>query len=237
MIKFENAVKEVEQMLARHDKDQWRLAEIAANLELKYGDQTLENFAAQVGLEYGRLRNLKATWIAWKEIEIAPKGAVSIDVARQLNAYGGKGEEGKAARAKLAPKLANMTQDQAVDKMREWKVKNAPAPQPESKPKKSKKEKAIADEKKKTDKIDAAAKSLFARFTDRIDRSQTLIEQCERIYLGSIQELVKSGVNIGVADAMVMTGKEWLRLAEHIRRGLSGPVPEETARPQLRVVK
>lgn len=88
-IKYETAVKEGKDIVQRHQRDQWRLGELAAEIEPKYGEQTLAKFAEAISIEYKTLKNYRTVFIAYSES--APRGA-DWAVARELAAQPDRAE-------------------------------------------------------------------------------------------------------------------------------------------------
>jgi hypothetical protein len=61
-MKYEKAVKEARTIVGRVEKDLWRLAQIAYELEPKYGEQTLARFADDIGLSFSTVRYYKRVY-------------------------------------------------------------------------------------------------------------------------------------------------------------------------------
>jgi hypothetical protein len=68
MIDFDAAVSEGKEILARAEGDQMRLAELADGIEPRYGDQTLERFAREIGVAACTLKRRRSVYRAWKDI-------------------------------------------------------------------------------------------------------------------------------------------------------------------------
>jgi hypothetical protein len=64
VISYDDAVARVKES---DQKYQWILGEIASKLEPKYGENTLERFAEEIGRNYNTLRNYMTTYRAWKD--------------------------------------------------------------------------------------------------------------------------------------------------------------------------
>lgn len=62
-IPYAKGVAEAKRIVASIAKNMWRLAEITAKLEPKYGDKTLERFAKDVGLTLRTLRKYRQTYL------------------------------------------------------------------------------------------------------------------------------------------------------------------------------
>lgn len=62
-IAYEDAVKKLEE-IARNN---WTIGEIADQVELKYGEGTLQRLAEESGIEYKTLLNCRTIWRAWPE--------------------------------------------------------------------------------------------------------------------------------------------------------------------------
>jgi hypothetical protein len=61
-MKYEKAVKEARAIIGLVEKDLWRLAQIAYELEPKYGEQTLARFADDIGLSFSTIRYYRLTY-------------------------------------------------------------------------------------------------------------------------------------------------------------------------------
>jgi hypothetical protein len=71
-IKYEAAVSEGKEILARSKRDQLRLGELAANVETKYGDRTLANFAKELGISPCTLERNRSVYLAWQKPAARP---------------------------------------------------------------------------------------------------------------------------------------------------------------------
>jgi hypothetical protein len=71
-IKYEAAVSEGKEILARSKRDQLRLGELAANVETKYGDRTLANFAKELGISPCTLERHRSAYLAWQKPAARP---------------------------------------------------------------------------------------------------------------------------------------------------------------------
>jgi hypothetical protein len=125
MIRFTDGVKEGRQIViairrreTENEKDQWRLGEIAADLEPKYGEQTLEKFGEAVELDVRTIQMYRQTFLAWKKEK---RGRPRFSVGKELNKHPHKSKV-----IKLYPK---MTQRKAREVMRKHKraTKQLPA--------------------------------------------------------------------------------------------------------------
>jgi hypothetical protein len=85
-IEFDAAVKEGKEIVARREKDQWRLGEIAANLKPIYGEATLEKFAEEIGFDYNTIWTYRQTFLDWQGIQKPPRGGFYA-IARELNKH------------------------------------------------------------------------------------------------------------------------------------------------------
>ncbi len=78
--------RSLHQMISNH---QMEIGELADQVETKYGDETLLQYAADIGIDYATLKNYRTTYGAWKKEPRRPK---SYSVARILNRYPHKQE-------------------------------------------------------------------------------------------------------------------------------------------------
>jgi hypothetical protein len=60
---------------------QWRLGEICDKLEPKYGENTLQRFAEDIGKNYSTLKDYRATYRSWKTEIVRPR---TYSVAQEL---------------------------------------------------------------------------------------------------------------------------------------------------------
>jgi hypothetical protein len=72
-MKYQEAVREGRILAESVDRNNWRLGEIADQLEPVYGDKTLERFADDIGMNYQSLKYCKATYRAWPHHNRRPK--------------------------------------------------------------------------------------------------------------------------------------------------------------------
>ena len=61
VINYEKAVKELEHI----SRNNWRIGEIAASVETRYGEQTLQKLAEDSGIEYSALLVCRTVNLAW----------------------------------------------------------------------------------------------------------------------------------------------------------------------------
>jgi hypothetical protein len=111
-IRWETAVRECKEIIANQQRDQLRLGELAANVEKKYGDKTLAKLAEEIGIAACTLERHQSVYNAWKDEKPAP-GPVSYAVLRALQDH--------PDRFNIVRENPNMTQAQALQKMREFK--------------------------------------------------------------------------------------------------------------------
>jgi hypothetical protein len=110
-IAYDEAIDEAKEILARTDKDQIRLGELADKVQPLYGDRTLASFAKQISIAPCTLARYRSVYRAWAEIE-AP-GPVSYAVRRELQDH--------PDRAEIVKEQPNLTKAQARKIMREFK--------------------------------------------------------------------------------------------------------------------
>src|SRR5262245_41433458 len=78
-IPFDDAVREGKKILADADRGQWRLGELAHNVEKKYGEQKLAKFADAIGVAPCTLARYRDVYRAYEEYEdICAPGRESI---------------------------------------------------------------------------------------------------------------------------------------------------------------
>src|SRR5262245_42978698 len=65
---YDDAVEEAKKILKQFDSGQMRLGELADKIEPKYGEHTLERFAADIGVAPCTLERYRSVYRAWPEI-------------------------------------------------------------------------------------------------------------------------------------------------------------------------
>lgn len=68
-IEYATAVERGTKIMARHGKDSWALGDIAANVETKYGKDTHQNLARDIGINYKTLINYRTVARAYAPAE------------------------------------------------------------------------------------------------------------------------------------------------------------------------
>ena len=113
---YDAAVAEAKQIIARGEKDHWRLAELAATLETQEGKKSLKKFAADIGVAVCTLERLIRVWKAWAEFPGAPPKFYSVAQALQELPVSDK----------IAAMAKNPTMREAREFAREHKQKKDP---------------------------------------------------------------------------------------------------------------
>ena len=93
------------------DKGQMRLAQIAAQVETKYGEETLKQFAKDTGIALCTLQRRRSVWRAWEKEAASPK---CYSVAEALQAH--------PERGRIIQEQPDITTREARKLMREWKA-------------------------------------------------------------------------------------------------------------------
>jgi len=106
-------VKEGKEIANRKDKDQWYLGELASKVEIKYGQNKLGEYAAEIGEHRGTLRSYRQTVQAWPTKNERPR---SFSVARDLNAH--------PDRVKIVAHNSKISNTEARAIMKEWRDAN-----------------------------------------------------------------------------------------------------------------
>jgi hypothetical protein len=157
-IKYEAAVDELKTLRDGTDSNIWRMAEIAMAVEPKYGEETLQRLATDVGLAYTTLRHYRTTVDAWPECGVRPP----FSVAYILNSHDD--------RLALIKKKPDMTKREAKKIMRELRGDVGDDPQSEisntEKGERKKLAKIIADLKKELAASHATNKQLAEKYHD-----------------------------------------------------------------------
>jgi len=109
-------VTEAKQIDQTADKGQMRLAQIAAQVETKYGEETLKHFAKDTGIALCTLQRRRSVWRAWEEIQAAPPKLYSV--AQELQAH--------PERARISKEEPDITSSRARKLMREYKEQQRP---------------------------------------------------------------------------------------------------------------
>src|SRR6516165_6993017 len=83
MIKYEAAVKECKPLWKSNERNNWRIAEVADELEPKYGERTLARFAKAIGAPYDTIQVYRSVWRAYDKK--GPRGPFSV--SKELMAH------------------------------------------------------------------------------------------------------------------------------------------------------
>jgi hypothetical protein len=89
---------------------QWVLGALARNVEIEYGKRTLQKYAKDIGVEYGTLRNYRATFEAWLNAAGRPE---NFAIATALNSH--------PDRYQVVARFPKLTFRQAREIMRSYK--------------------------------------------------------------------------------------------------------------------
>jgi hypothetical protein len=104
-IDFDDAVKEARQILAKGEEDQWRLAELAGQVETSYGEKKLQQFAKAIGIAPCTVARMRSVWRAWQNDKNEGPAPKSFAVAQAL--------QGHPERQKLISENPGMTRAKA----------------------------------------------------------------------------------------------------------------------------
>jgi hypothetical protein len=80
---FKQWVAEAKDLVKNRDRDAWRLAELAAKVDGKYGEGKVSLFAHQIGVAYKTVKNWRATAKAWPQ----EAGRPALSIAERLNEH------------------------------------------------------------------------------------------------------------------------------------------------------
>lgn len=95
----------------RQSRDNWRIGELAAQVETAYGEAKLEKYADDIGIDYSVLKHCRTTYIAWSQ----KAGCTAFWTANVLNPH--------PDRFKIFETNPKITQKQARETMQAWRVK------------------------------------------------------------------------------------------------------------------
>jgi hypothetical protein len=127
-IDYEEWVKEAQQIIAKGEEDQWRIAELAHLVETGYGEKKLQTFAKDIGMCPRTLERARSVWRAWAEIpEPAPK-SFPFAIATALQSH--------PNRAKIVKNSPDLTRAQARKLMKAYKTETEAAADPQADQKK-----------------------------------------------------------------------------------------------------
>src|SRR5262249_6462893 len=112
-------VTEAKQIDQTADKGQMRLAKIAAQVETKYGEESLKQFAKDTGIALCTLQRRRSVWRAWEEIQAAPPKLYSV--AQELQAH--------PERGRIIKEEPDITSSRARKLMRVYKEQQQEGPQ------------------------------------------------------------------------------------------------------------
>jgi hypothetical protein len=83
---YVEAVAEINNILARHGRDWWRVGELADQVEKVYDENRLKQFADDTGIALGRLERCRSVFRAWRTKK-APAPILSFSVAQELQSH------------------------------------------------------------------------------------------------------------------------------------------------------
>ena len=89
-ISFEDAVAEGKALIASADRNDWRLAELADQVDTIYGENKLAEFATKIGLAHCTIKRRRSTFRNWKDILKGDPGllsSLSYSTARELETH------------------------------------------------------------------------------------------------------------------------------------------------------
>jgi len=109
-------VAEAKQIDQTADAGQMRLAQIAAQVQTKYGEETLKQFAKDTGIALCTLQRRRSVWRAWEKIQATPPKLYSVAEALQAH----------PDRANIIKREPNITTRDARKRMRKWKEEQQP---------------------------------------------------------------------------------------------------------------
>src|SRR6516225_7986759 len=115
-IPYDQAVAEGKKILADAERGQWRLGELAHNVEKGYGERKLAKFAEAIGVAPCTLLRYRDVYRAWKDICAPGRKSISdipYSVLREL--------AGHKEREKIIHKDPNITKREAREEVRKFK--------------------------------------------------------------------------------------------------------------------
>jgi hypothetical protein len=112
-IPYDDAVERGGVIISEMEDYQFELGMLASKLEPKYGEKTLYQFAADIGIDYETLKTYRTTYQAWKD---EPSRPASFSIARVLNKHPYKHQVFQEI-----IDTENMSVAGAKEKMREWR--------------------------------------------------------------------------------------------------------------------
>jgi hypothetical protein len=126
-INYDDAVKRGRVIALKLRDYQLELGELADQLEPRYGDETLAQFAADIGVDYETLKTYRTTYRSWRD---QPGRPASFSVARALNRHPNKYEvyqENPTMSVQDAKQtMLALREDRRADKLRKrWASINA----------------------------------------------------------------------------------------------------------------
>ena len=120
VINFDAAVAEGKQIVAAGESNAWRLAEIAYQVEPRYGDKTLTKLAKAIGgIAACTLERRRYVYRKWKE-EIPAAPPESFAVAQELSPY-------PELAAQIIKAKPSVTSREARKRVQEWKERKQQA--------------------------------------------------------------------------------------------------------------
>jgi len=121
-------VNEFKRLAIDTDKNIWAMAEIAANVTIKYGRRSVAQFAQDVGRAPRTIQAYKVVIERWPEIRGRPRNLEIASVLSRLiiGTEKSTGPKSIAKRYELVAKNPGMTKEEARAIMKEWRDKTKP---------------------------------------------------------------------------------------------------------------
>jgi hypothetical protein len=111
--RYRALVKQGKALLEEQDNVNWKLGELASQVDKEYGQDKLKEFADELGVSTSSLKDCRTTYIAWPEKARRP----AFSIARALNPHPRKFE--------IVEKKPDITFREAREKMQEYREREA----------------------------------------------------------------------------------------------------------------
>jgi hypothetical protein len=113
---YKAMVIEAKQIVSTMETKRMRLGELAAQVETKYGEKTLKQFAKDIGVAHCTLVRSRSVWRAWADIKATPPKFYSVAEALQAH----------PDRARIREEEPDITSSRARKLMRAYKEQQQP---------------------------------------------------------------------------------------------------------------
>jgi hypothetical protein len=184
---YKAMVAEAKEIDQTADMDQMRLAKIAAQVETKYGEGTLKQFAKDTGIALCTLQRRRSVWRAWEEIQAVPPKLYSV--AQELQAH--------PERGRIITEEPDITSSRARKLMRVYKEQQQ-------------------EEQQQKPKNGWTVKETQRWFNDLVARASAAIEDGPALDKVK-KEIIKQAIEPTLLDTVEQGAEAWIKLVKQLR--------------------